>query len=38
MKWLHVAVGACIAVSLAMTVVWAIGLGLILKWWVSTIA
>jgi hypothetical protein len=25
-------------VSLAMTVVWAIGLGLVLKWWVSTIA
>lgn len=31
------AAAIAIAVSLAMTVVWAIGLGLVLKWWVSTI-
>jgi hypothetical protein len=27
-----------VAVSIALTVVWAVALGLILKWWVSTIA
>ena len=32
------AAAIAIAVSLAMTVVWAIGLGVVLKWWVSTIA
>ena len=32
------AAAIAIAVSLAMTVLWAIGLGLVLKWWVSTIA